>query len=168
MKKIMVCIPIITALGLLGACSKPDLPLPQSPSFYQNLAATKGQVDAAAARDMISIYRRNNGVSVVSVDPHLQELAQQQALAMAKADSMSHDVRGTLRSRLDGAGYPHGAAVENISAGYHTLAEAFSGWRQSRPHNENMLNGRMKRMGIAVAHAPNSKYKVYWALIMSD
>jgi uncharacterized protein YkwD len=168
MKK-MVCIPVLTALGIsLGSCSKPELPLPSMPSFYTNLAANKGQVDAGAARDMISIYRRNNNLSVVSIDPELQELAQQQALAMARADSMSHDVRGSLRSRLDGAGYRHGAAVENISAGYHTLAEAFSGWRQSRSHNENMLNGRMRRMGIAVAHAPQSKYKVYWALIMSD
>jgi uncharacterized protein YkwD len=165
----MVCIPVLTALGIsLGSCSKPELPLPSAPSFYTNLATSKGQVDAAAARDMISIYRRNNNLSVVTIDPELQELAQQQATAMAKADSMSHDVRGTLRARLDGSGYRHGAAVENIAAGYHTLAEAFSGWRQSRSHNENMLNPRMRRMGIAVAHAPQSKFKVYWALIMSD
>jgi uncharacterized protein YkwD len=86
---------------------------------------------------------------------------------MARADRMSHEVNGTLMSRLDGR-LAHSAAVENVSAGYHTLAEAFSGWRDSPAHNKNMLNPAMRRMGIATAYAPGSKYKVYWALIMTD
>ena len=59
-------------------------------------------------------------------------------------------------------------AVENVSAGYHTLAEAFSGWRDSPPHNRNMLEPKMRRMGIAAAYAPDTKYKVFWALVMTD
>jgi uncharacterized protein YkwD len=59
-----------------------------------------------------------------------------------------------------------GAAVENVGAGYHTLAEAFSGWRDSPSHRANMLN-RGTRMGIASAYAPGSKYKVFWALILA-
>jgi uncharacterized protein YkwD len=31
-----------------------------------------------------------------------------------------------------------------------------------------MLNPNMKRMGIATAYAPGAKYKVYWALIVTD
>jgi uncharacterized protein YkwD len=31
-----------------------------------------------------------------------------------------------------------------------------------------MLNPRMRRMGIATAYAPDSKYKVFWALVMAD
>ena len=58
-------------------------------------------------------------------------------------------------------------AVENIGAGYHTLAEAFSGWRDSPPHRANMLNGSVTRMGIAAVYTPKSKYKVYWALILA-
>jgi uncharacterized protein YkwD len=87
---------------------------------------------------------------------------------MARADKLSHEVRGNLSTRLDGAGFTKNAAVENVSAGYNTLAEAFSGWRQSKPHNESMLNPRMRRMGIATAYAPGSKYKVFWALVMTD
>ena len=58
-------------------------------------------------------------------------------------------------------------AAENISAGYHTLAEAFSGWRDSPPHRANMLLSGASRMGIAAVYAPNSKYKVFWALILA-
>ena len=169
MRTIMPCIPFLASLGLAlsGCTDAPAIPSGE-PSFYRTLTATEAKVDPAAARDMISIYRRNNGLATVSIDPELQREAAAQALAMAKADSMSHTVRGPLMTRLDGAHYQHAAAVENISAGYHTLAEAFSGWRQSPPHNANMLNPRMRRMGIATAYAPGSKFKVFWALVMSD
>ena len=58
-------------------------------------------------------------------------------------------------------------AVENVSAGYHTLAEAFSGWRDLPPHRANMLK-RAPQMGIAAVYAPNSKYRVFWALILAS
>jgi uncharacterized protein YkwD len=166
----MTCIPFLASLGLaLSGCSdQPGSLGGAEPSFYRTLSAQEAKVDPVAARDMISIYRRNNGLQTVSIDPQLQKEATAQAMAMAAADNMSHTVRGSLMSRLDGAGYQHTSAVENISAGYHTLAEAFSGWRQSPPHNANMLNPKMRRMGIATAYAPGSKYKVYWALVMSD
>jgi uncharacterized protein YkwD len=48
------------------------------------------------------------------------------------------------------------------------LAEAFSGWRDSPPHRANMLKPGVTRMGIAAVYAPNSKYKVFWTLIMAS
>ena len=62
----------------------------------------------------------------------------------------------------------YAGAQANLSAGYHTLAEAFSGWRDSPAHNAVMLAPRATRMGIATAYAPNSKYKVYWALLVAE
>ena len=164
----MTCIPILAALGFaLGGCSDTST-YSGEPSFYKHLTAYNVKVDAAAARDMISIYRRNNGLSTLSIDPELQKIAESQAKAMAEADQLSHTVDGSLMSRVDRTGFKNSAAVENISAGYQTLAEAFSGWRQSPPHNVNMLNPSMRRMGIATAYSPQSKYKVFWALILSD
>jgi uncharacterized protein YkwD len=167
----MTCIPLLAALGIsLGGCadSTPARVEQAEPSFYRHLNAANVKVDPIAARDMISIYRRNKGLTTVAIDPVLQQEAEAQARAMAKADKMSHDIRGPLMARLGGVGYQHAAAVENVSAGYLTLAEAFSGWRDSPPHNRNMLEPRMRRMGIATAYAPGSKYRVYWALVMSD
>jgi uncharacterized protein YkwD len=68
---------------------------------------------------------------------------------------------------MKSSGFDAKVAVEDISAGYHTLAEAFSGWRDSAPHRANMLNQNVTRMGIAAVYAPNSKYKVFWSLIMA-
>ena len=59
------------------------------------------------------------------------------------------------RSASATAGLAGSVAVENISAGYHTLAEAFSGWRDSPPHRANMLNRGVTRLGIAAVYAPS-------------
>jgi len=73
-----------------------------------------------------------------------------------------------LARRLNASGYPATLAVENVSAGYHTLAEAFSGWRDSPPHRANMLKNGVTKLGIAASYAPNTKYKVFWTLILAS
>jgi uncharacterized protein YkwD len=169
MRNLTIRLTAVAAFLSLSACAQKPLDIPTGqPSFYLSMASREARVDTAAARDLISIYRRNNGLSTVMLDPLLLAEAQKQADAMAAANSMSHEVRGTLQTRLDGSGLQHSTAVENISAGYHTLADAISGWRNSPHHNDNLLNGKMRRMGIASAYAPGTKYKVFWALVMSD
>ena len=103
-----------------------------------------------------------------SVDPELVRAAETQAMAMARRNKLDHDVKGTLGKRLNAAGYPATVAVENISAGYHTLAEAFSGWRDSPPHKANMLKTGVTKLGISARYAPNTKYKVFWTLILAS
>ena len=117
---------------------------------------------------MISLYRQNNGLSGVVVDPDLMKLAAAQSEAMAKRNKLDHDVKGPLEKRLGASGYPAKLAVENVSAGYHTLAEAFSGWRDSPPHKANMLKNGVTKLGIAAIYAPNTKYKVFWTLILAS
>ncbi len=84
-----------------------------------------------------------------------------------RATSSITTPRRPFPERLRKSGYNASVAVENIGAGYHTLAEAFSGWRNSPPHRANMLNSGVTRMGIAAVYTPKSKYKVYWSLIMA-
>ena len=155
------------ALALLCACSS-DRELPTGePSFYRSMAAAGAQVDAATAASMISGFRTNNGLTPVTVDPALMKMAEAQAQAMASRDKLDHDAISTFRDRLK-QGYRARTAAENVGAGYHTLAEAFSGWRDSPPHRANMLLSGATRMGIATAYSPKSKFKVFWALILAE
>lgn len=155
------------ALLVLSGCSSPPVSQPSQPSFYHNLAQSGARVDAEMAAEMISGYRRNNGRGAVSVDPVLMRIAETHAHAMSAADQVG--VRsGTLNTRLAGAGFRHGVAVENNSAGYMTLAEAFSGWRDSPPHRANMLNPAVSRIGIATGYRPGSRYRVFWALVLAQ
>ncbi len=154
-------------LPVLGGCADNNVPKSE-PSFYRNLAQPGAQLDAAAAASMISGYRANNSLPVVALDADLMRLAQAQAEMMAKRDKLDHGAGKPFVQRLKASGYDAKRAAENISAGYHTLAEAFSGWRDSNPHRANMLLAGATRMGIAAVYTPSSKYKVYWTMILAE
>ena len=136
--------------------------------MYLSMANGGATLDPHTAASMISQYRQNNGLGKVVVDPDLVKLAEAQSVAMASRNKLDHDVKGPLAKRLSGSGYPATSAVENVSAGYHTLAEAFSGWRDSPPHRANMLSRDVTKLGIAASYAPNTKYKVFWTLILAS
>ena len=158
---------LMLALIALAGCAGSYVPKDE-PSFYRNLAQPGAELDAAAAASMISGYRANNGLPQVTLDPALMQLAQAQAALMAKRDKLDHDAGKPFTARLKASGYDARNAAENIGAGYHTLAEAFSGWRDSPPHRANMLLKGATRMGIAAVYTPASKYKVYWTLILAE
>jgi uncharacterized protein YkwD len=154
-------------LCVLSGCAGDTYVPKTEPSFYRNLAQTDAQLDADAAASMISGYRANNSLDAVTLDPALMQLAQEQAAIMAKRDKLDHSAGKPFVTRLKASGFDAKLAVENVGAGYHTLAEAFSGWRDSPPHRANMLLNGATRMGIAAVYTPMSKYKVYWALILA-
>ena len=160
---------IFAMIGLLalGGCMA-DNPPPEQPTMYLSMANGGATLDPQAAASLISLYRQNNGLGAVVVDPDLMKVAETQSQAMAARNKLDHDVKGPLEKRLGASGYPAKLAVENVSAGYHTLAEAFSGWRDSPPHKANMLKNGVTKLGIAATYAPNTKYKVFWTLILAS
>jgi len=160
--KSLICLSL-AALALAGCQSEQRQARSQTPSFYASMANAGAVVDGSMARDMIGAYRRNNGLGALTLDPDLQAAAQAEADAMAAADKPSSAER--FKNRLSSAGFAAPAA--NLSAGYHTLAEAFSGWRESPQHNRVLLDPKATRIGIATSYTPNSKYKVYWALVVA-
>lgn len=160
----MLC---LMPLGFWGCQSGPQ---PGArPSFYDDLASPTAQVDQQRALSMINQYRALSGIAPLQLDPRLSEIAQDYARKMATTDRMGHDVdgRSLLGTRLKAYRYPFANAGENVAAGYRTLAEAFSGWRQSPPHDRGMKDPDMSLMGIATAYNPDSKYKVFWCLIFA-
>lgn len=162
--------PLLAALALvaLASCAADTYTPKGEPTFYRNLTQPGATLDAAAAASMISGYRANNNLPTVTLDNTLMQLARSQAEAMAGRDRLDHNAAGPFTARLKASGYDAKRAAENIGAGYHTLAEAFSGWRDSPPHRANMLLKGATRIGIAAVYTPRSKYKVYWSLIIAQ
>jgi uncharacterized protein YkwD len=155
---------LLVALALAACTSKPT----ETPSFYRDLTQLEVTLDEAAAATMISEYREKNGLPAVTLDAALTDLARAQTQTMAKRDKLDRGGKKPFVQRLRKLGYLAKNAVENVGAGYHSLAEAFSGWRDSKPHNANMLMPGATRMGIAAVYTPASKYKVYWTLILAE
>lgn len=158
---------IAALAGGLAGCSiaEPPRPQPSTPAFYASLASPVARVDAASARDLFNGYRQNLGLSPVEIDDGLMRFAAQQALALARADKVDATRDETLTARLRMSGVVTATARENVSAGYHTVSDAFSGWRGSPKHDATLRLGPARRFGIATAFNPASKYKVYWVLV---
>ncbi|MEI9916078.1 MAG: CAP domain-containing protein [Methylovirgula sp.] len=162
---------VLAALLVLAACAPPPAPLVAEPPVNlsdRERAARHVRVDPAQAASLISQYRNTRGLGAVAPDAVLQGLAQAQADSMAAHNVLSHTVDGALSARFDAAGLAQTTAVENVSAGYFSLPAALAGWRNSPEHNANLLASKMRRLGIATAYAPGTRYLVFWALDMSN
>jgi hypothetical protein len=130
-------------------------------------AATAARAEelVAAAQTAITHYRAAHGRAAVTPDARLMRLAAEQARAMAKAGVLEHDVDRPFQARI--AGYDPGIAVENIAAGTPDFAATLELWKHSPGHDANLRRDGVTRFGIASASAPDSKYRIFWALIMA-
>lgn len=154
----------VLLLTLAAGCSA-ELPVQQS--LHESLAAQGARLDTGEALRVINTYRRGKGLGALTLDPALTAAARSHAEDMARHDKVGHTVSaGPLGERLKEAGVNAIISGENIGAGYHTIAEAFSGWRGSPDHDKIMRLADANRMGIAAAYAPQSKYRVFWTLIV--
>jgi uncharacterized protein YkwD len=155
---------LLVALGLAGCGMLPS----REPENVSSLPPSAVRLDPGDIAQKISAYRETHHLTPVAIDPGLMQFAQAQANAMASADHLSHEIAGSFNERLNAANRRKAIAVENVSAGYATADAVFGGWQRSPPHNANLLSNHMHRMGIAVADAPGTRFKTYWALVMTD
>jgi len=157
---------VFASLGLMlaGCMSNPE-----TPPFYQDLARVDASVDQSTAQQMFSHYRINNGLGPLAIDPKLVAVAESQAKAMAAAGTVKVSLKpqNSLDARFKNIDEPKVYAVENVSAGYRTLAKAFSGWRDSPKHNAIVLDPMVTRFGIASAYSSGSKHKVFWSMVLA-
>ena len=125
-------------------------------------------VDSAAAAAWISRHRAMHNLGPVTVDSSLTRAAEYQALAVGKAGHLSHSVGGEFSSRLAAVGFDRSYAAENLGAGANSLEETLLRWKDSPEHNKNMLMPQVRRIGIARVAAPGSRYRNFWALVLSS
>ena len=146
---------------LLAGCAKPPEPQQAMPSFYQRLDTAQAVFDPSGLAGLINAYRTKNGVAPLALDPALNDEAMRLARQDADSDRSVHGTMPVLsRAALQGR-------IARPSAGYRTAAEAFSGWRDSPGLNAAMLDPQARRLGLGAAYKPQSKYGVYWMLIVS-
>jgi len=127
------------------------------------VAAEARAADYAGA---ISAYRRSQGLPAVTLDSKLNELALQQAQAMAKSGSVSHNAAGFFGTRV--APLKRRLAAENIGAGFLKFEEMLKQWQESRGHRENLLMKGARRVGVAYVDNPKSPYRKFWAMLITD
>ena len=128
-------------------------------------------IDAEEADFLVRInqYRAENGLGALALNNDLSEASDWFSNDMAAdnyfppdhIDNENPPRNPTQRSNAFGW---VGQAGENIAAGTarDTGEEAFIAWKNSPPHNANMLNGDYTVIGIGRAFNANATYGWYW------
>lgn len=121
--------------------------------------------EEAAFLQLINDYRAQNGLPALAFSQTLSVAAETLSLDMATKDFFSHTGSdgSSFVDRITAAGYPDpGNSAENIFAGDPTALGAMQWWKNSPPHNANMLSPTAKAIGIARVNNPNSTFQWYW------
>jgi uncharacterized protein YkwD len=126
------------------------------------------RLDPAQAAAWLNAYRADAGLDPVHLDPELTAFAQAQADAMAAADKVAHDVKGSFAVRLAAAGVRAGEAGENVCAGYFSTSDAMAAWRASPEHDVNLRMRAASRFGVALAKNPRSPWGAFWAMAIAS
>lgn len=132
------------------------------------VARTAPKLDPKAAEKMINAYRAGKGLRPVVLDPKLMAAAKAHSADLAAHDSMSHSGSdgSSPWTRIQRTGYHARFGAENVAVGQVTLDEVVTDWKQSRKHNENLLQRDATAMGIALVYRPNTKLKSFWTLVL--
>jgi uncharacterized protein YkwD len=95
----------------------------------------------------------------------LGRAAQAHTNDMASRNYFSHYTMGNNRSpatRMTAAGYKWQMAAENIAAGQRTPDAVVTAWMNSPGHRANILNCKLKQIGVGYGYNAASTYGTYW------
>ena len=92
----------------------------------------------------INEYRLENGLNALSFDKALNRFAKVHCQHMEFTDQLDH---AGFNERFKQCG--RSLCVENVGWNFKTPEGQFRAWKNSREHNENMLNKQIKHAGIS-------------------
>ena len=111
--------------------------------------------------------RAANGLKPLTLNPMLQQAAQQHADFMAKRQRMAHSGigDGSPWDRIGATGYAMGAGAENVAMGQRDVAEVMAAWQGSSGHMRNIV-GAYREFGGAVAK--DQRGQAYWTTVFAS
>ena len=154
--------------AVLAGCSTPAAPPTPQPAFYADLARPGAVLDPVSASEIINAYRQRNGLAPILWDGALQRLAEQEAQTLADRGDLSDGGGSAMLRALGAAGHAPQDIRRSVSGGYHSFADAFSGWRGSPGHDAVLRARDGKRYAIAAVSKPGSRHRVYWVMLVSS
>lgn len=99
-----------------------------------------------------------NDALTVAAAAHSQDMATRNYFSHTSPEG------GTLRDRVDAAGYAWSSIAENIAAGYPSVAAVVDGWMASDGHCANVMNANLRDIGVACVASSTSTYRSYWTM----
>lgn len=114
--------------------------------------------------DLTNEQRRQHGCGDLTVNSGLANAAQGHSADMADNNYFDHASRSGEgpSGRIADQGYHAQRWAENIAAGYDDPKGVVGGWMRSTDHRENILNCKLREIGVGYARTDNSTYHTYW------
>lgn len=143
--------------GLLGGSEEPK---PEPTAVQSSAAAVSWQEQMLSSLNMI---RADNGLEPLKLCNTLNKSAQGYAEVMATQNFFAHEGKdgSTPSQRAQSAGY--GPYVgENIAAGFVSIKEVMTGWKNSPGHFNNMINNEYMHVGFGMARNQETTSKTWW------
>jgi uncharacterized protein YkwD len=132
-------------------------------------AAAAGTDRTTAAHDdvvrLTTAERQKAGCPPLRVVPELDRSAQGHTDDMAAHNFMGHagSDGSSMTARAVHAGYSGWRSLaENVAAGYPTADAVVAGWMNSSGHRANILNCKLKDIGVGHAANANTAYGTFW------
>lgn len=109
-------------------------------------------------------HRQAAGCPALEWNAALGAAAQRHADDMAANNYFSHTSRNgtSFAARIRSAGYRYRLVAENIAAGQQSPEEVVASWMSSPSHRANILNCRLRHIGIGFGANAGSAYGTYW------
>ena len=113
---------------------------------------------------LINDYRQQNGLGLLEASVTLTDASDVHSLDMAATGHFDHTMSNGVgvAENLKDNGYTGTTYGENIAGGVEDAKDAFTTWQNSPEHNQNMLRGAFKAIGIARDYNADSQYGWYW------
>ncbi|HSX46937.1 MAG TPA: CAP domain-containing protein [Patescibacteria group bacterium] len=145
--------PYIPLLLLLGVFS---LNIWQ-PAQRSGVLAYATEMSASSLLSSTNAQREQNGVGDLQLNSELTAAAQAKANDMIARNYWSHNTPDGQEPWVffDNAGYKFQKAGENLAYGFATSSETVTGWMNSPPHRENLLDTAFVDVGFGFANGNN-------------
>src|SRR5262249_40538208 len=104
------------------------------------------------------------GLSAVKTDAKLTTVGGGQGQAVGKSGGMDHDGGGSFANRIASAHID--SRGEKTVAGAQTWGHTLCVWEKTPGHNHTRLRPGAAIVGVAGDRNENTRYKVYWAMVI--
>ena len=115
---------------------------------------------ASKLLNLVNKARNENGLSSLTLNSSLSNVAQKKAEDMKNNNYFSHTspTYGSPFDMIKSFGINYKTAGENIAKGQKTAEEVFNAWMNSSGHRANILNKNFTQMGIGYTSG-----NTYWS-----
>lgn len=114
---------------------------------------------------LTNIERANYGLSPLTWDESLSDIAQAHCADMIQRNFFAHDNPDGLSpfDRIKNAGISYFMAAENIAAGQPSPEAVVEAWMNSSGHRANILTPDFEKLGVGVMKG--GSYGIYWTQV---